>query len=39
VEHRIKELFNLAEQINGLKLGALTTDSLNDLETIKEFLV
>lgn len=39
VEHRIKELINLADKIIGLKLGILTTENLNDLETIKQFLV
>ena len=39
VEHRIKELFNFADKIIGLKLGTLTTENLNDLENIKQFLV
>lgn len=39
IEHRIKELINLADRIIGLKLGIFTTENLNDLETIKQFLV
>lgn len=39
IEHRIKELIGLADRIIGLKLGTLTTENLNDLETIKQFLV
>lgn len=39
IEHRIKELINLSDKIIGLKLGTLTTENLNDLETIKQFLV
>lgn len=39
VEHRIKELVNFTDRIIGLKLGTLTAESLNDLETIKRFLV
>lgn len=39
IEHRIKELINFTDRIIGLKLGTLTTENLNDLETIKRFLV
>jgi len=39
IEHRIKELINLADKIIGLKLGTLTTENLTDLESIKQFLV
>lgn len=39
VEHRIKELFSLVDKIIGLKLGTLTMGKLNNLETIKRFLV
>lgn len=39
IEHRIKELINFTDKIIGLKLGTLTTENLNDLETIKRFLV
>ncbi|HRP91004.1 MAG TPA: ATP-binding cassette domain-containing protein [Edaphocola sp.] len=39
VEHRIKELINFTDRIIGLKLGTLTIENLNDLETIKRFLI
>lgn len=39
VEHRIKELIKFTDRIIGLKLGTLTTEKLDDLEMIKQFLV
>lgn len=39
VEHKIKELFPLADTIIGLKLGILQTKQLNSIDNIKSFMV
>lgn len=39
VEHRIKELITFTDRVIGLKLGRLSSERLNNIETIKKFLV
>lgn len=39
VEHRIKEMITFADRVVGLKLGVLSTDNLNTIENIKEFMI
>jgi len=39
VEHRIKELFSLADRVIGLKLGELYNNELKSLENIKTFML
>lgn len=39
VEHKIKELFNFADRIVGLKLGKLHTEQLDTLDNIKHFMI
>ncbi len=39
IEHRIKELFPLADRVLGFKLGKLYTENLNSLDNIKRFMV
>ncbi len=39
VEHRIKNLINLADRVVGLKLGRLNTANLDTINKIKRFLV
>lgn len=39
VEHKIKELFNFADRIVGLKLGRLHTEQLDTLDNIKQFMI
>ena len=39
IEHRIKELFPIADRTVGFKLGKLYTDNLNSLDNIKSFMI
>ncbi len=39
IEHRIKELFPIADRVIGFKLGKLYTENLNSLDNIKRFMV
>ena len=39
VEHRVKELLDFVDNIIGLKLGKRNIETLNNLETIKTFMV
>ena len=39
IEHRIKELMDLADRIVGLKLGKRNAESLGNLENIKTFMI
>ncbi|HOG20434.1 MAG TPA: ATP-binding cassette domain-containing protein [Salinivirgaceae bacterium] len=39
VEHKIKELFEYADRIIGLKLGYLHTENLDTLDNIKTFMI
>ena len=39
IEHRIKEVFPLADKIIGFKLGKVYTENLNTLDNIKRFMV
>ena len=39
VEHKLKELFDYADKVVGLKLGRLHTEHLDTLENIKTFMI
>ena len=39
IEHRIKELIDMADKVVGLKLGRRNTETLDNLERIKSFMV
>jgi branched-chain amino acid transport system ATP-binding protein len=39
IEHRIKELLNLADEVIGLRLGRRNREVLNNIESIKSFMV
>ena len=39
IEHRVKEIFSLADKTVGFKLGKLYTENLNSLDNIKRFMV
>ncbi len=39
IEHKIREMLNVADKVVGLKLGRTNTETLADIETIKSFMI